>query len=540
MGHSATFISNVQRRRREEKLARLKASGREAERLGNHVVLCRLWNSLLLDNLERRRNDPFMDITLKTLCLLLITALSSYAPVCASAQAQLEPMHEIKLPVPSSSGKFRSSFLIPGTPAKEMFSIKVGPDQSLLVFDSNANGEWLLMRVQRWWTQNAVSEVLNIPGWTAADSKYSGEMYVDLQITPDGHYAVAFASAYWDGPIFLRKGYVAPKPDTLITIIDLQRWQIIGSTHTAKTENADFRGARILNDNWMALQGLDTEPSSRQYEHLYDRRNLLLSIPDLKPGPGCLSKRPGIPLPEPGTPAAERRSTAETLNQQNDEACADVLKVSGIESVKSLESLIYKGHGLEPKVLLLRSLGIKDEAELDGDKTPYPLNADVKDQHTYYDHWNRPSYEMYSISSPFESTSHLWYGLHFWYGEGSGHSDLGIFDADGRELKEKSLPHLLCEGQKERGACGCHIEDVSEKQHVLLAYCRMQRGDFDGARLKQWLSVIRSDDLSEVGSVRLAKNSRSSEAIAVANGHSYILAVELGAMLRVYAVPNHP
>jgi hypothetical protein len=489
------------------------------------------------------KESSSMDIPFKVLCLLLIAALSCCAPVCASAQTQLEPMLELKLPVPSSLGKLGSSFLVPGTPAKEMFSIKVAPDQSLLVFDPDANGEWPLVRVKKWWTKDPVSEMLNVPGWTAADSRYSGEMHVDLQISPDGHYAVAFASAYWDGSLFLRRGYVARKPDTIITVIDLQRWQIVGSTHTEKTENADFRGARILNDNWMALQGLDTEPSSRQYEHIYDRRNLLISIPDRKPGPGCISKRPGIPLPEPGTPAAVRRRTAETLNRQNDEACADVLRVSGVESVKQLESLIYKGHGQEPKALLLQSLGIKDEGELDGDKNRFPVNADEKNASEYYDHWNLPSYYMSSISSPFESTSHLWYGLHFWYGGGSRYSDLGIFDADGRKLKEKSLPHLLCEGQKERGACGCHIEDVSEEQHVLLAYCQIvhQPGYFGGL-LKQWLSVIRSDDLSEVGSVTLSKDRgrNTSEAIAVGDGHAYILAVALGAILRVYAVPSHP
>jgi hypothetical protein len=486
---------------------------------------------------------PPINAQLKALCLLLAAALSSCMPVCASAQTQLEPMHEIKLPVPSSSGKFGGSFLIPGTPAKEMFSIQVAPDQSLLVFDPNANGEWPLVRVKNWWTQQPVNEMLNIPSWTAADSKYTGDMNVELQITPDGHYAVAFASAYWDGPLFLRRGYVAPKPDTLITIIDLQRWQIVGSTHTMKTENADFRGARILNNNWMALQGLDTEPSSHQYEHLYDRRNLLLSIPDLKPGPACISKRPGTnPLPGPGAPAAARRRTAETLNRQNDEACADVLKVSEVESVKQLESLIYKGHGLEPRVLFLQSLGIKDETELEGDKHPFPDDADQKNELMYYDHWTWPSYHMYSISPPFQSTSQLWYGLHFWYGEGSDHSDVSIFDAGGRKLKEQSLPHLLCHGQKERGACGCHIEDVSEEQHVLLAYCRIQRGDFDGGFLKQWLSVIRADDLTEVASISLSKDRgrNTSEAIAVRDGHAYILAVALGAILRVYAVPIHP
>jgi hypothetical protein len=192
--------------------------------------------------------------------------------------------------------------------------------------------------------------------------------------------------------------------------------------------------------------------------------------------------------------------------------------------------------------LFLAKPGHRGRSRTDGDKNRYPANADEQNEFFYYDHWNGPSYYMLSVSPPFESTSHLWYGLHFWYGEGSGHSDVGIFDADGRKLKEQSLPHLLCMGQKERGACGCHIEDVSEKQHVLLAYCRIHRGDFDGGWLKQWLSVIRSDDLSEVGSVSLSKDRgrNTSEAIAVADGHAYVLAVALGASVRVYTVPGRP
>jgi hypothetical protein len=488
------------------------------------------------------RSLLFGDILPKALRLVVLVALSAYAPISAFAQPQLETIREIKLPVPSSLGKFGSAFLIPGTPAKEMFSIKVAPDQSLLVFDPNVNGEWPLVRVKQWWTQATQSEVLNIPGWTAADLKYLGEMYVDLQITPDGHYAVAFAAAYWDGPLLRPKTYIARQPDTIITIVDLQKWQIVGSTHSVKTANADFRGARILNNNWMALQGFDTKLSSRPYEHVSDRRNLLISIPGLKSGPECISTRLGANYsPTPGTAAAVRRSTVENLSRQNDEACRNVLRVSGAESVKELESLIYKGHGPEPRTLFLQSLGIKDEDELDGDKHPSPVNADEKNDFMHYDHWNQSNDDMYPPSVPFQSASHLWYGLNSWYEEGSEHSDVSIFDAEGRKLKEQSLPHLLCQGQKQRGTCGCHVEDVSEAQHVLLAYCEiMHQPGYVKGLLKQWLAVIRSDDLSEIATVNLSKGRgrNTSEAIAIADGKAYILGVAAGAMLRVYEVPR--
>ncbi len=473
---------------------------------------------------------------IKVLCALLIAMLFGGAPVRASAQKQLETVNEIKLPVPSSLGNFGRSFPILGESANEKSSMRVLRDQSLLVLDPDANGKWPLVRVTKWWTKDPVTEVLNIAGWTAADTKYGG-VEVDLQITPDGHYAIAFAAASWDGPLFARKGYVPRKPDTLITVIDLQRWQIVGSIHTVNTDDADFRGARILNGNWIALQGLDTEPSTIQYEHLYDRRNRLFSIPDLKPGPGCISKRPDA-LP------ADWSRNAEALNGQNNKACADVLKVSGVESEKTLESLIYKGHGLEPKELMLRSLHIcLDSDKQNEDKICHKGNPDEDEARAYYDHWNWFRHDEYRGSSPEESILHLWYELYGFYKDDSNHYGLGVFDAGGRKLTEQAPEHLLCKGEGDQGRnryCRCSIEDVSEEQHALLTYCQAYSLDFVDAEVlhKQWLSVFRSDDLSEVGIVRISKNKETSEAIAFADGHAYVAVVELGKTISVFAIPN--
>ncbi len=278
-------------------------------------------------------------------CVLSIAAVCR----CVSGQTQLETLREIKLPVPAPRGKFGSSFLVPGSPAWGYFSIKAAPDQSLLVYDSNATGKWPLVRVRKWWTKDPMSEALNIPGWTAADTKYLAEMYNDLQITPDGRYAVAFAAANWleksDGLRFLMPAhYIAHRPDTILTVIDLERWQIAGSIHTASLEDADFRGARILNGNLIALQGLGIRSPSGDWA-VYDRVNRLISIPDLKLGPGCVTKRPQE------TRAEDRKRNAEFLSRLNDAVCADVLKVSGAKSMKALETIIHTGHGVEPEVL---------------------------------------------------------------------------------------------------------------------------------------------------------------------------------------------
>ncbi len=119
-----------------------------------------------------------------------------------------------------------------------------------------------------------------------------------------------------------------------------------------------------------------------------------------------------------------------------------------------------------------------------------------------------------------------------------------MFDADGHKLKAQAIPHLLCDIPKNPDgalSCSCRIEGLSEEQHILLAYCRSQRDQFVGSKwVKQWLSVFRSDDLSEVGSANLSSQKDTIETIATVDGRAYALAVELGETLRVFAVPGEP
>ena len=468
------------------------------------------------------------------LTLLLMQSFLGCLPALASTQTPLNLAAEIRLPAPSSPGKFGE------WAARRLFSMKVAPDQSLLVFEPDASGQWFLVRVRNWWSKEPVSEVMRIPVWSGAEIKY-GSVDTDLQTTQDGHYAIAFAPAIWGAPLFAHKGYIPRKPDTLITVIDLQRWQIVGNIHTANLDDANFEGARVLSNGWIGLQGWDNEPSTRKYEHLYDRRNRLISVPDLKPGPGCLSTR-DVPLLPVQTPAAEWRSALATVHKQNDEACAEVLKVSGITSVETLESIIYKGHGLEPNTLLLHSLDFTEHNRLNSPRLP--MDVVEVEQNVYYDHWNRDRFNTYLLSLPVESVAHLWYGMYGLY-NGAHYYELEVLDVDGRKLKEEAPEHSLCSKNAERGFdrnCACRIDDVSEEQHTLLTDCRIFSHDLGGAvnSHEHWLSVFRSDDLSEVGIVSISKDKETGEAIAVAEGHAYVLAVELGETLRVFAVPSRP
>jgi hypothetical protein len=415
--------------------------------------------------------------------VLMAAAMSSCALAGFTAQARLDPLREIKLPVPSSP-------VVPG-PRERAAAIKVASDQSLLALVADSNGNWSLVHVKEWWTEDPLSEVLSVRGWAAGGAN-SGIGVVDLQITTDGRYAVAIAAT-----ISVDKGPSVSKPDTFITVVDLEGWRIVGSLHTANMSGADFSSAQILNESWMALQDTSAGPSFSHDDYIY-KHNRLISIPDLKLGPECISKRPRRQLAAPEAPEAE------PIAKQNDEACADVLKISGIESERHLDSIINE-----------RNSG-------------------------------PASFETYSSPPPFESSTHLRYGLHVWNGKDSIHSQLSVFDASGRKLDQKSLPHLLCEGEKvdfwKPRSCGCQIEDVSERQHALLADCRIWSGDFDGGWEKEWFSVIRTDDFSEEGSASLPRDALNdtNEAIAIRDGHTYVLTLTHGEMLRVYAFPRRP
>src|ERR1017187_4139925 len=81
---------------------------------------------------------------------LLITATIMFcASACSFAQTELKPMQEIHLPVPSSRGSYSPLFTL-DMASRQHFAMRVAPDQSLLVLDSDTSGNWPLVRVRKW------------------------------------------------------------------------------------------------------------------------------------------------------------------------------------------------------------------------------------------------------------------------------------------------------------------------------------------------------------------------------------------------------
>jgi len=397
------------------------------------------------------------------------------------------------------------------------------------------SGNWPLVRVRKWWTENPVSEVLKISGWVAADKKNLAEIYVDVQVTPDGRYAVVFSGALWrdksDFLLHAPKGYIQRPSDTIITVIDLDRWQVVTSIHTATLGDIQIRDARVVNDRWIAFDDSHLGQSPSEYG-AYPISNALISIPDLKPGPKCVSQRVSHIWQRPPD------SVAESLRKQNDQACREVLEATGRDSAKALETLIQRGSDVEPGTMKIHILDAVASG-LPGEVNLWTAEGHEED---FFRYWGEYPYnENYAENPPLESSSRLWYGL---YGSQERQFyELVRYDAEGEKQKSQTARHLMCGDpslDSPKSACGCRVINVSEEDHALLAYCRRQHSDYDGMFQRQWLSIFRSDDLSEVGFIDLPKNGEMWGAIGSGNGHTYILTVEHGDILRVYAVPDRP
>jgi hypothetical protein len=453
---------------------------------------------------------------------LLTTAIIwGSASVCASAQTELQPAQQIHLPVSSSRGPFDGS-LFSDMAARQYFSMRVAPDQSLLVLDSETSGQWPLVRLRKWWTDAPVTDVLTVPNWRSVDAKHLNSIHVDLQVTPDGRYAVIFAGIVWaeksDFFLFAPKGYVARKPDTIVTVIDLEHWKIVNSIHTTTLADGQIRGVRVVNDKWIVLDlYIGPSPVGRLL-YRYDSR--LISLPDMHPGPECVSDRP----------FTDNRSRAEwngsPVEKHNDETCQDVLHATGTSSVEALEILIDRGQDVLPEEVQQSSESLKDTED------------------EFFRGWGEfPYYTFLGENPPFESSSRRWYGLYD--SQERPFYDLAIFDADGHKQKTQPIHELLCGDpslDNRDSYCGCRVVDASEPQRDLLALCRTQRGDYDGAVRREWLSVLHSDDFSGAGFISLSRKYQHEtlENIAQGDGRSYVVTLETGEMLRVYAISDRP
>jgi len=474
-----------------------------------------------------------MKITWAKYAVLAAMATGAFS---AAAQAHLALSREIDLPVAASRGSW-GNIWGRDIPAGDQFAWSHAPDESILAFDSDANGNWPLVRVRKWWTDKPETEVLNLPGWnTATFKKFMSHWYVDihidLQVTPDGRYAVAFGEAALEENALIDLfrmhdlKVVTPDPDTIITVVDLEHWQVVETIHTSSLGEMHDDRARVLNGGWVALDQRNSDSLSGEGGDIYsDRRVQLLSIPDLNSGPACARATEG------------RKDARRTHNQR---ACADVYKATGADSDEALGALIAWGGDREPAAAGVHAdefterEGSKRENEWDREN-----GGKIRENLAMGD-WGEYPYNRWFAEGPaVESSSRLWYGLH----EAKEHPfyDLETYDSDGVKRNSQTLRRLLCgdpELDAPKSACGCRVISVSEGDRTLLTYCRRARHYDTDLLQRQWLTVVRSDDFSDVGVIDIENKSRPLQRLASGDRHVFVLTLEHGEKLRIYAIPE--
>ncbi len=407
---------------------------------------------------------------------MLLTLLlgSSTLPLCA--QTELKSLREVKLPVPLLRGTWWS----PSIQSRWLFSIRVTPNNELLVFEPDKNGNWPLVKVTNWWAKDSKSTKLAVPGWSGKDDENLERLGTDLQITPDDKYAVTFAFAEWHKS----SSGATRGPDAIVSVIDLSRWQIVASLHTSELGFGLMGGGWITNTSAMVL--MSDQSTSSEWRTSY----ALVSLPTLSPGLRCTTHLPVLPPSELQKDEPKRR-------KRDNEACADILEQSGLSSVEELKSLTTTGRKSVPEVL-------KGSA----------------------------------YRSQFVSESGVSYGLD------SVNSELSAWKPDGESLRKQKCPHLLCEGQPVQGPswiCDCDIVDLTRNGEDLLTHYIIKHDNLFGWQvwLRQWLSVFRADNLSEIAFIRLSgRNEETKAVLASADGQFYVLAISLGDTLRVFKVPD--
>ena len=455
----------------------------------------------------------------------------------AFAQTQLSLVREIRLPVQPHPGTFGGGFWAVGMSADEVFQFKVTPDNSLLIFYPNTSGKWPLIRIRKWWTTAPETDALDLPGWTEANTLKEFYFSSDLLITPDGNYAVALGgvkSVKDAGNIpFPPSESIDQKPDLLIIVIDLNRWRIVGAAHTATVDPfAEFRGANFVNERWLALQGLDDEPERVKYEHLYDRVNRLISIPDLKPGPGCITRSTEVKTLQLG----KRSEEMGVLTKRDETACASLLAAAGVPSMRALEWEVYLECDPEPKNVMAHTW-----PSISGDEWEKDKGQDSPDEvgpGGEYDagSWTTNEWDIFINNPPFESSNRRWYQLR--RQNDKTPYQLSQYTLDGRLLKAQEAGLESKPQCSTRRGCDCTVVDASETQNAILALCRVQSVNFTGSFdwHKQWLTVFHARDFSQIGDIDLTTNFTRA-AIVAGDGRAYIATVQEGKVLRIYSVP---
>ena len=224
----------------------------------------------------------------------------------------------------------------------------------------------------------------------------------------------------------------------------------------------------------------------------------------------------------------------------NQRACADVYKATGTGSDEALGALIARGGDPEPAAAGVRGDDFREREGRNRENEWDRENGGKIRENLALAEWGEYPYDRWFAEGPaFESSSHLWYGLH--EAQEYPFYELEAYDSSGVKKSSLAIRKMLCgdpDLDAAKSACGCRIVSVTEEDQELLAYCRRARHYDSDLLQRQWLAVLRSDDFSGVGIVDLDKGSRPLQWLGSGGGHVFALTLEHGEKLRIFAIPE--
>ena len=145
------------------------------------------------------------------LCILVLAGLGS-----ASSQESVEfvKLRELSLKEnPDSFVLFNWEYGRRGP----LFTTALTPQNDLLVLVGMRDGNWHLVRVRDWEGSAPKIQRVVVPGFGEADFPNMFGLMPQVEVTPDGRYAVCIAEGSWSEP-----GHRSPGSNDVVTVVDLQ------------------------------------------------------------------------------------------------------------------------------------------------------------------------------------------------------------------------------------------------------------------------------------------------------------------------------
>ncbi len=152
-------------------------------------------------------------------CAIMVTYDSTAVPLGGIGSFNLHALSHAAVSL------VRDYRLQPPRDRQVVFARAVTPDQDVLSFIANKDGEWRLSRVHGWLEKEPHEDRTAVPGLVYGDrEQWWSPWYPELAVTSDGKFAICVASA-WRSQGHSR--------DEFISVVDLADFHVVASVHSS-------------------------------------------------------------------------------------------------------------------------------------------------------------------------------------------------------------------------------------------------------------------------------------------------------------------